>query len=426
MWEWARRVARRRAAALWWAMWLPAVALVAATGLVSCKPESRYRVLAFLFEDAPEQDPGAAPVVRSPRHPPPPTPTPTSTPAAVAAGGAPTGLMASSTWEDVARLLPKDQMGNPDWVAALNDKVIAPRPGIAPETPEPEVLSLDIDLIPKTDRAFAVTFSHRTHGGWLSCRNCHTELFEMKTGATAMTPDDVHTGRRCAACHGKVAFDVVTGCPLCHLRSLPKDAGGRVDWNRALAEKLIAPRPGRSATSPEQRSFDLDVELGSKTQPTVKSVFSHSTHTQWLACANCHPRLFPMGVNAAGLSGADLHSRRYCGACHGSVAFGIIGACERCHPTLAKVRQHQDVLDLDVEVTPASQASSKTVFSHRTHRFVDCPSCHTDLFEQPAGAKKMTMADISEGKYCAGCHGKVAVDLVAQCQHCHATLSELR
>jgi c(7)-type cytochrome triheme protein len=397
-------------------------ALAAVAGVAGCSPESRYRVLAVVFEGAPL--PGeaarAVPVVRSPRHPAPPTPTPT--PAEVAKAGADTNRPTLfSTWDDVVRLLPKDQIGNPDWVAALQEKVIAPRPGIAPDAGEPDVLALDVELTPKSNPAFRVVFSHQKHGQWLACSNCHTDMFAMKAGATPMAAEDVHGDRYCAACHGKVAFDIVTGCQLCHLRNLPRDSNDRVDWSRALADRLIAPRAGLGSSSVDQPTLDLDVELKSEAQPALNSVFSHATHTRWLACANCHPSLFPMEASVAGAKAADLHSRRYCGACHGPVAFGMIGGCGRCHPTLEKARQHQQVLDLDIEITPKSQPSVKTVFSHKTHRWVECPTCHSSLFETTAGATNATMADIYGGKYCAVCHGKVAFDLIAQCQRCHAS-----
>ena len=187
-----------------------------------------------------------------------------------------------------------------------------------------------------------------------------------------------------------------------------------------MTERLITPRAGPGARAVDTPPFDLDVELTPATQPTLKGVFSHTTHTQWLACANCHPALFPMEAGTAQRQGADLHSRRACGACHGTVAFGMIGGCGRCHPALQTARQHQEVLDLDIEITPKAQPAVRTVFSHKTHRWVDCASCHADLFDPAAGAASVPMADIYGGKYCAVCHGKVAVDLIAPCQRCHA------
>lgn len=398
------------------------VALVDVTSLAGCSPESRYRVLALFFEDAPPpgQEAPAAPVVRSPRHPLLPTPTPTPTPAAdTQEVGSGHGPAAFGTWDEVDRLLPKDQVGNPDWGRALEERVIAPRPGVSLETPEHEVLALDVPLTPKSDPAFTVTFSHQKHGNWLACPNCHQGMFEMKAGATPMAAQDVHAGRYCAACHGKVAFDIQTGCLLCHLQNLPKDASGRVDWSQALSEKLIAPavRPGSKSVS--DPAFNLDVEMKPEAQPALSGVFSHTSHTQWLACANCHPRLFPMQSQMLGVKAEELHSRRYCGACHGSVAFGIIGGCGRCHPALQRARQHQDVLDLDVDVPSKSQPSVTTTFSHKTHRYVECPSCHTNLYERTTEAARQVGADLYEGKYCAGCHGKVAFDLITQCQRCH-------
>lgn len=389
-----------------------------------CSSESRNRVLGFLFEDIPaEENAVPVPVVRSPRHPARPTPTPTPVEAQPSAASSANEF---HTWDDVVRLLPKDTVGNPDWVAALEEKVIAPRAGIMPGAEDAEVQTLDVELIPESDPAFKVTFSHQKHGEWLACPNCHTSQFEMKAGTTAMTGAEAHGERYCGACHGKVAFDIASGCPLCHLRSFPKDSNGRIDWNRALADKLIAPRAGPNPKAADPPTLDLDVQMDSNAQPSVKSLFSHTTHTKWLACASCHPHPFPTNAKAADISAGDLHSRRYCGLCHGSVAFPIKTACERCHPALEKTRQHEAVLDLDVEVPQRSQPSSKGIFSHKTHRYVECANCHHTLFDTQAGATKMTMADLSGGKYCAGCHGSVAADLISQCQRCHADIEDAK
>jgi c(7)-type cytochrome triheme protein len=396
------------------------LAFTAVAGLESCSPESRYRVLTFFFEDVPPpgEEVAAAPVVRQPRHPAPSTPTPT--PVAVGEEGTDgNGLATFRTWDDLDRFLPKDSVGNPDWSRALDERIVAPRPGIAPEATAAEVLALDVELTPQSDPAFKVIFSHQKHTGWLACPNCHPALLLKHSGATPIPAEDVHGNKYCAACHGKVAFDVATGCLLCHLQAFPKDSNGRVDWSRALTEIPIAPRPGLGPKAVDDPTLDLDVDMKPDTQPTINSVFSHTSHTKWLACANCHPRLFPKEATMAGVKAIDLHARRYCGACHGSVAFGIIGSCGRCHPALQKARQHQEVLDLDVEVTRKSLPSIPTTFSHKTHRWVECPSCHTNLYEKTSETTTLTQADLYEGKYCATCHGKVAADLITQCRPCH-------
>ncbi|MBI3782248.1 MAG: hypothetical protein HY270_02485 [Deltaproteobacteria bacterium] len=385
--------------------------------LAGCTPETRQRVLALFFEDAATSDRGdgsAVPVVRRPRHPLPSTPTPTATPGEAQAEVQP----ALQTRQDVERLLPKDAVGNPDWVAALAENVIAPRPGVQPHAMPQEILNLDVELTSKTDRAFGVVFSHQKHTPWLACTNCHTQIFEMQAGATPMTAQDVHSSRYCGRCHGTVAFDIATGCPLCHLGNLPKDSNGRVDWSRALAEQLIAPRAGPRVKTREPAAYDLDVDMKSEAQPTFASIFSHKSHGLWLSCANCHPRIFPEASSTIGMG--DLHARRYCGACHGSVAFGLTGACARCHPAYEKTKQHQATLDLDVEVAAASPSAPKKIFSHQIHtQWLECPSCHTSEFDNPGGTRRITFTDVAEGQYCARCHGKVSTDLMDHCRRCH-------
>ena len=288
--------------------------LVGAACLAGCSPESRRRAFVLLFEDTPPGgDVAPAPVVRRPRHPLPPTPTPTPADVAQAPSDS-AGAALFSTWDDVLRRLPKDALGNPDWSVALAQRVIAPRPGIAPNAVETDVLALDIELAATSDPAFAVIFSHQQHGAWLACPNCHTDLFEMSARTPPMTAQEAHGETRCGACHGKVAFDVPSGCPLCHLQTLPRDANGDVDWTRAVAAQRITPRGGLGAKTQEPPVFDRDVELTPAMQPALRAVFSHLAHGQWLTCANCHPSLFPTDAAAPELRGADLHSRRYCGA----------------------------------------------------------------------------------------------------------------
>lgn len=398
-----------------------ATALVVATCVFGCSPESRHRVLVFFFEEVPPSgaDPSSTAFVRRPRRAPPPTPAPTPTPVNVAAETLiTTGSAAFRSWNDVAKRLPKDAVGNPDWSRALEQRVIAPRPGIDLDAEETETLALDVELVPESDRALAVTFSHEKHGEWLACSNCHPDLFEMKTGEESLASAGAHSEAACGACHGKVAFSVTDSCLSCHLRNLPKDKDGRVDWTRSMRMGLITPQPGPDADSENGETLDLDVEMASAVQEKFRSVFSHGSHTQWLACDNCHPRLFPM--QAGETRGSDLHARDRCGACHGTVSFGLTGACDRCHPSLARARHHQASLDLDVTITPRPGLPQQTVFSHKVHTpWVECSACHADLYG-PTASARTPMEDFYTGKYCATCHGNVAFELIARCQPCHA------
>ncbi len=400
------------------------LALAFVAGVVGCGAEDRQRVLAFLFADIPSDETPPPQVARSPRHPPSATPTPTVPPQDdVQLGAEARGPNAFATFDDVVRKLPKDAVGNPDWTRAAEEKVIAPRPGREPDAKQQDVIELDIDLVPPANPAFKVTFSHAKHGQWLSCANCHDSIFEMKSGDVLPAPD-VHTNRYCATCHGPVAFDTKSGCTLCHLQNIPRDPTGRVDWNRALNDNLISPRPGRMANAEPQPQLDLDVVMESSGQPTFKAIFAHASHTKWLSCQNCHPRLFPTASKLEGVKAIDLHSRRYCGSCHGSVAFGITTTCRPCHPSFEQARHHESTLDLDVPVGPIAASGGATSFSHKTHRYLECANCHTNLYDAATSASRLGMPDLAGGKYCATCHGDVATELIGQCERCHSGIKD--
>ena len=120
----------------------------------------------------------------------------------------------AKTWEEAETLLPKtDDM--PDWVKAVSDGVIAPKPGPDPGAAREPVLPLDVELVPADDPTYAVLFRHEPHTTWLSCTNCHSGIFQMKRGADAITMDKITEGQYCGVCHGKVAFSA-DACARCH------------------------------------------------------------------------------------------------------------------------------------------------------------------------------------------------------------------
>jgi c(7)-type cytochrome triheme protein len=257
--------------------------------------------------------------------------------------------------------------------------------------------------------------------------------------------------------------------------TLPKDASGAVDWGQALKDRTIAPRAGPEADARAQAVLDLDVELASSGSRVFSSQFSHAPHTEWLACSDCHPAIFPLGKKAAPVSVtmARIAKGEYCGACHGTVAFGVEGRCARCHraipatsswrpaeppakpiegartwsaamkllpvkddapdwqkaladgviaprPGIDPRAKEEDVLDLDV--VRADGAPHKVVFSHAAHTaWLVCDTCHPAPYEQEAGKTRMSMDRINEGQLCGSCHGTVAFPLDA-CSRCHPAM----
>lgn len=164
-------------------------------------------------------------------------------------------------WDDVSPLLPKDGAGGVDWVRALKEGVIAPRPQL-PSAPEPRppftldslalmlnasgdtpllldlkaLLEHDVKLVPKDAPFFEVRFPHSSHLLWLNCSSCHPWIV-AKRGAGMKA---ILEGDYCGRCHGKVSFLPETGCSRCHVNlRYPQEELARAD----LAEARKAPVP---------------------------------------------------------------------------------------------------------------------------------------------------------------------------------------
>ncbi|MDR2877253.1 MAG: hypothetical protein LBV36_04335 [Chromatiales bacterium] len=107
--------------------------------------------------------------------------------------------------------------------------------------------------------------------------------------------------------------------------------GNRIDWVKALDDKLIRPRWDRLDSSEEPFVMDLNIVRPVKaSMPDV--VFPHRQHTEWLFCSNCHPAIFvpQAGSNQINMSAILLGQK--CGVCHGKVSFPITTAtCTKCH-----------------------------------------------------------------------------------------------
>jgi c(7)-type cytochrome triheme protein len=126
-----------------------------------------------------------------------------------------TPLETVKTWIEAERLLPVTA-GMPDWSRALAEGIIDPRAGIDPDEPHQPVLPFDVELVPEATPAFKAVFAHEPHTAVLSCASCHPGIFTMRAGSNPITMAKIYAGEYCGACHGKVAFDVMTGCGRCH------------------------------------------------------------------------------------------------------------------------------------------------------------------------------------------------------------------
>lgn len=61
-------------------------------------------------------------------------------------------------------------------------------------------------------------------------------------------------------------------------------------------------------------------------------------------------------------------------------------------------------------------------FPHAVHRYqYKCYVCHDDIFKMKKGTAKMTMDDISDGKFCGICHNETIAfgSTFESCERCH-------
>lgn len=212
----------------------------------------------------------------------------------------------------------------------------------------------------------AVEFEHWLHRSMFTCRLCHVDLtFAMKTGGSQVRAADNAKGFYCGACHdgkrefiGKKVFascaakwtrDDLPRCERCHSRGrnvrrdhafdeltagFPKERfGNGVDWEKAEQEgkiRLVDQIPGISIPRPPM-TVQKDFSITPANAGIPEIIFSHKKHTVWNGCEVCHPELF-LGVKKGQTkySMVDIYNGKFCGACHGSVAFPLID-CQRCH-----------------------------------------------------------------------------------------------
>ncbi len=209
-----------------------------------------------------------------------------------------------------------------------------------------------------------VVFDHWLHRAKFTCRLCHVDIgFGMKAGSTGIKASDNIKGYYCGTCHnGKMVsnnrkvFEAcskdkedIRRCERCHsmgknvkkendfnifTEKLPKERfGNGINWEKAEADGFIKPVDFIEGISIKRHSLTVqkDFALEAKVKGMPEIIFSHKKHTIWNGCEVCHPEIF-VGVKrgATKYSMVEIFDGKYCGVCHGAVAFPLID-CQRCH-----------------------------------------------------------------------------------------------
>ncbi len=220
-------------------------------------------------------------------------------------------IEALSDPDSVRALLPKDQAGNIDWVAALRTETIRPRANLPGEKSSPGLEDFGFDFLLKGPAPmFDAYFPHSAHVEWVACQTCHPRIFPYRD--EPITMQAINAGEACGRCHGTVAFPVATACERCH-RSMSMPAG------RAPADLIgdVLMARGEGA--------------GLADLPPAR--FPHWVHRIRYRCTACHPGLFDTRAGADTVTMDMISEGQACGSCHnGRDAFsGGFGECHRCH-----------------------------------------------------------------------------------------------
>ena len=140
------------------------------------------------------------------------------------------------------------------------------------------------------------------------------------TGSVPLRDDDYHDTDNNAI--------VVLQNPTKAMADFPRDRRNEVDWVKTLDQGFIEPRADLKGES-KMVTLDMDILMkNTQFMPWVR--FPHIAHTKWLACDNCHPKIFIPKENANPISMNKVLRGEYCGVCHDKVAFSLF-ICERCH-----------------------------------------------------------------------------------------------
>jgi c(7)-type cytochrome triheme protein len=233
--------------------------------------------------------------------------------------------------------------------------------GVKKNRPKPHAFgTVVIDNYSSKANKAPVVFQHWLHRARFSCRLCHVDIgFAMKGGATNITDQDIQRGLFCGSCHnGKIAFGQRgangegppdrASCGRCHSlgeqveskhdfyefqKNMPRERfGNGIDWQKAEESDkivLVDYLEGISIKGMKiQDPAELELKPQEKNMPEI--VFSHDKHSKWSGCELCHPEIFGVKQGGQPYSMEEIFAGKYCGVCHGPVAFPNID-CQRCH-----------------------------------------------------------------------------------------------
>jgi len=114
-------------------------------------------------------------------------------------------------------VLPLDKFQFINWLELKRRNVFTPIASLD-KTYQEKLRDNRILFRSKSDFVNDVIFDHKIHSDWIKCSSCHPAIFKDKLGGNNIKMMDMHRGRFCGHCHGKVSFSFAD-CKRCHKES---------------------------------------------------------------------------------------------------------------------------------------------------------------------------------------------------------------
>ncbi len=214
-----------------------------------------------------------------------------------------------------------------------------------------------------------VLYPHWKHRLFFECKVCHDTIFRMQRWVNGISHEKMEAGQQCGRCHdGKLSFGVKEQCERCHIAGKPE------------AEKLHNP----------------DLIDHARTKAIAKKFGA-----QW----------YPEN-----LTNGRLPLDR----------FGLIDWLkmkrDKVFIPVASLESDVEERTRDNKILFLSKSNfvNNVLFDHKIHsEWIDCATCHPAIFLDELGGNDMKMRDMSKGRHCGHCHGKVSFKF-ADCKRCHS------
>jgi c(7)-type cytochrome triheme protein len=215
-----------------------------------------------------------------------------------------------------------------------------------------------------------VLYPHWLHRIYFECKVCHNDIFKMKRWSNDISQKKITEGKQCGVCHnGTIAFaaDKAEGCDRCHIAGKPESE--KLHNIKEIEHEYIAETAKR-----------LGAEWNIELLPEGEIPVDKFQFIDWL----------------------ELKRR------------GVFKPIVSLDPDFK-----DEIRDNMILFESTSDFVQNVIFNHKVHsEWIRCSTCHPEHFDKELGGSNVKMIEISRGRFCGLCHGKVSFTF-ADCLRCH-------